>query len=195
MQAAQAKLLEDLWQVRQPTPIIESKEAAVILASIVEKETGVGAERPVIASVFINRLKKGMRLQSDPTIIYGIVGGKGKLDRPLTRNDIETETPYNTYRINGLPPGPIANPGRAALEAVLNPAGNAISLLRRRRFGRARLCVHARRAQSKRPQVAADCRQRRCRCRRGGTRARSERNACTGSHHPNRGAGSGDTAA
>jgi UPF0755 protein len=71
--------------------------------------------------VFINRLNKGMRLQSDPTIIYGIVGGKGRLDRALTRTDIETTTPYNTYRINGLPPGPIANPGRAALEAVLNP--------------------------------------------------------------------------
>jgi UPF0755 protein len=121
MQAAQAKLLDELWDKRQPSDIIETKEQAVILASIVEKETGVAAERPVIASVFSNRLKKGMRLQSDPTIIYGIVGGKGKLDRALTRNDIETETPYNTYRINGLPPGPIANPGRAAIEAVLNP--------------------------------------------------------------------------
>ncbi|WP_373503804.1 endolytic transglycosylase MltG, partial [Aestuariivirga sp.] len=121
MQAAQVKLLEELWQTRQPSTVVETKEAAVILASIVEKETGVAAERPVIASVFINRLKKNMRLQSDPTIIYGIVGGKGKLDRALTRNDIETETPYNTYRINGLPPGPIANPGRAAIEAVLNP--------------------------------------------------------------------------
>ena len=121
MQAAQAELLNELWDKRQPAPVIETKEQAVILASIVEKETGVAAERPVIASVFINRLKKGMRLQSDPTIIYGIVGGKGKLDRSLTRTDIETETPYNTYRINGLPPGPIANPGRAALEAVLNP--------------------------------------------------------------------------
>ena len=121
MQAAQAKLLEDLWSKRVPVPVIGTKEQAVTLASIVEKETGVAAERPVIASVFINRLKKGMRLQSDPTIIYGIAGGKGKLDRALTRADIETETPYNTYRINGLPPGPIANPGRAALEAVLNP--------------------------------------------------------------------------
>jgi UPF0755 protein len=121
MQAAQTKLVDELWERRVPNSVIETKEQAVILASIVEKETGVAAERPVIASVFINRLKKGMRLQSDPTIIYGIVGGKGKLDRSLTRSDIETETPYNTYRINGLPPGPIANPGRAALEAVLNP--------------------------------------------------------------------------
>jgi UPF0755 protein len=121
MQSAQTKLLDELWDTRVPISVIESKEQAVVLASIVEKETGVAAERPVIASVFVNRLKKGMRLQSDPTIIYGIVGGKGKLDRSLTRTDIETETPYNTYRINGLPPGPIANPGRAALEAVLNP--------------------------------------------------------------------------
>lgn len=121
MQGAQAKLLDQMWDTRVPISTVESKEQAVILASIVEKETGVAAERPVIASVFINRLKKGMRLQSDPTIIYGIVGGKGKLDRPLTRSDIETTTPYNTYRIDGLPPGPIANPGKAALEAVLNP--------------------------------------------------------------------------
>ena len=121
MRAAQAKLLEELWAKRMPVPAIETKEQAVTLASIVEKETAVAEERPVIASVFINRLNKGMRLQSDPTIIYGIVGGKGRLDRSLTRTDIETPTPYNTYRINGLPPGPIANPGRAALEAVLNP--------------------------------------------------------------------------
>jgi UPF0755 protein len=121
MQAAQAKLLAELWAARTPVAVIETPEQAVTLASIVEKETGVAAERPIIASVFINRLEKGMRLQSDPTIIYGIVGGKGRLDRGLTRTDIETATPYNTYRVNGLPPGPIANPGRAALEAVLNP--------------------------------------------------------------------------
>jgi UPF0755 protein len=121
MQAAQRRLLEKLWASRVPVPAIETTEQAVTLASIVEKETAVPEERPVIASVFINRLNKGMRLQSDPTIIYGIVGGKGRLDRALTRNDIDTTTPYNTYRIDGLPPGPIANPGRAALEAVLNP--------------------------------------------------------------------------
>jgi UPF0755 protein len=121
MQTAQARLLEELWAARKPVAVIATPEQAVILASIVEKETGVAAERPIIASVFINRLEKGMRLQSDPTIIYGIVGGKGRLDRQLTRTDIDTTTPYNTYRINGLPPGPIANPGRAALEAVLNP--------------------------------------------------------------------------
>ncbi|MGA7266257.1 MAG: endolytic transglycosylase MltG, partial [Aestuariivirga sp.] len=97
-----------------------SKEELVVMASIVEKETALADERPMVASVFMNRLKKGMRLQSDPTIIYGIVGGKGKLDRALTRTDIRTPTPYNTYTIGGLPPGPIANPGRAALEAVAN---------------------------------------------------------------------------
>ena len=121
MQTMQSRLLEELWAKRVPSPLIETPEQAVTLASIVEKETAVPEERPVIASVFMNRLKKGMRLQSDPTIIYGIVGGKGRLDRSLTRADIETTTPYNTYRIKGLPPGPIANPGRAALEAVLNP--------------------------------------------------------------------------
>ena len=121
MQAAQAKLLAELWDKRKPVPAIETPEQAVTLASIVEKETARADERPVIASVFINRLDKGMRLQSDPTIIYGIVGGKGRLDRPLNKADIDAETPYNTYRIKGLPPGPIANPGRAALEAVLNP--------------------------------------------------------------------------
>ena len=121
MQAAQQKLLERLWENRADIPAIQTPEQAVILASIVEKETAVPEERPLIASVFINRLNKGMRLQSDPTIIYGIVGGKGRLDRALTRTDIDTFTPYNTYRINGLPPGPIANPGREALEAVLNP--------------------------------------------------------------------------
>ena len=121
MQAAQTKLLDTLWKARPPTTKLASPEELVTLASIVEKETGVAEERPKVASVFLNRLNEKMRLQSDPTTIYGIVGGKGKLDRPLTRSDLETSTPYNTYTINGLPPGPIANPGRAALEAVLNP--------------------------------------------------------------------------
>jgi UPF0755 protein len=121
MQAAQTKLLDEVWAARKSGLFIRSKEEAVILASIVEKETGIASERPLIASVFLNRLAKGMRLQSDPTIIYGIVGGKGRLDRPLTKADITKPTPYNTYTFKGLPPGPIANPGRAALEAVLNP--------------------------------------------------------------------------
>ena len=121
MEAAQAKVLDDLWAKRDPNIPLKTKEEAVVLASIVEKETGKADERPVIASVFINRLIKNMRLQSDPTIIYGITGGKGKLDRALTKADITTPTPYNTYTINGLPPGPIANPGREALAAVMNP--------------------------------------------------------------------------
>jgi UPF0755 protein len=121
MEAAETKLLAETWAKRRPGLPLSTPEEAVILASIVEKETAVDGERPLIASVFLNRLKKGMRLQSDPTIIYGIVGGKGRLDHKLTKTDITTPTPYNTYTIDGLPPGPIANPGRAALEAVLNP--------------------------------------------------------------------------
>jgi hypothetical protein len=122
MRKAQSKLVDDLWMKRPPDTILKSKEELVTLASIVEKETGKADERPQVAAVFVNRLKKGMRLQSDPTIIYGIAPGKGKLDRPLTRADIDAATAYNTYQIDGLPPGPIATPGRASLEAVLNPA-------------------------------------------------------------------------
>ncbi len=122
MRDAQEKAIEGLWAGRSPDLPIKSKQAALILASIVEKETGKAGERPKVASVFINRLRKGMRLQSDPTIIYGIVGGKGVLDRPILKSDISKKTRYNTYQINGLPPTPIANPGFAAIKAVLNPA-------------------------------------------------------------------------
>jgi UPF0755 protein len=94
----------------------------VILASMIEREAGKSDERTRIAAVFINRLKSHMRLQSDPTIIYGLVGGKGTLGRPILRSEIDQPTPYNTYVIDGLPPGPIANPGRASLEAAVNPA-------------------------------------------------------------------------
>jgi UPF0755 protein len=94
----------------------------IILASIVETETGKAEERPRIAAIFLNRLARRMKLQSDPTIVYGIVGGKGTLGRGIQRAEIDRATPYNTYVIEGLPPGPIANPGRAALEAVANPA-------------------------------------------------------------------------
>lgn len=125
MQDAETHLIDELWAKRPPTTTLKSKEELLTLASIVEKETGIAEERPQVASVFLNRLKLGMKLQSDPTIIYGIVGGKGKLDRPLTRADIDAVTPYNTYQIPALPPGPIANPGRAALEAVLNPASTS----------------------------------------------------------------------
>jgi UPF0755 protein len=122
MADAQSRLLDKLWSERLPGFALKSKEELVTLASIVEKETAKPDERPLVASVFLNRLKKGMRLQSDPTIIYGLVGGAGKLDRPISRADIDAATPYNTYQIDGLPPGPIGNPGKAALEAVLSPA-------------------------------------------------------------------------
>jgi UPF0755 protein len=122
MQLAQKQLIDELWKNRTPNDVIKTKEDAIILASIVERETGRADERAEVAAVFLNRLRKGMRLQSDPTIIYGIVGGKGRLDRPITKTDIATPTPYNTYTIDGLPPGPIGNPGAAAIEAVLNPA-------------------------------------------------------------------------
>ncbi|RUV01078.1 endolytic transglycosylase MltG [Mesorhizobium sp. M6A.T.Cr.TU.017.01.1.1] len=121
--ADQKKLVDDVWQRRAPDLPLASVDDFVILASIVEKETGKGDERSRVAAVFLNRLAKGMRLQSDPTIIYGLFGGKGKpADRPIYQSDIKKPTPYNTYLINGLPPTPIANPGRAALEAVANPS-------------------------------------------------------------------------
>ena len=122
MQAAQRQALNQIWQRRSPDLPIKSPQELVILASIVEKETGRADERTRVAGVFINRLMKRMKLQSDPTIVYGLVGGKGTLGRGILRSEIEMPTPYNTYVIEGLPPGPIANPGRAALEAVANPS-------------------------------------------------------------------------
>lgn len=121
MMKAQDAVIDQLWEARATDLPFTTPEEAIILASIVEKETGVAGERPLIAAVFINRLKKGMRLQSDPTIIYGITRGE-PLGRGLRVSEIEAATPYNTYQILGLPPTPIANPGRAAIEAVLNPA-------------------------------------------------------------------------
>jgi UPF0755 protein len=116
-------LLDDVWTRRDSDLPLASKEELLTLASIVEKETGKSDERPQVASVFLNRLKKGMRLQSDPTIIYGLFGGDGRpVDHEIARSEIDKETPYNTYVIKGLPPTPIANPGRAALEAVANPS-------------------------------------------------------------------------
>ncbi len=122
MGRARDRLLSELWQARAPNLPVATPQEAVVLASIVEKETGVAGERPRVASVFVNRLQKGMRLQSDPTVVYGPTGGKGALGRALTRKDLQAPSPYNTYLNPGLPPGPIANPGRASLEAVLNPA-------------------------------------------------------------------------
>lgn len=121
MVAAHYDVLEELWPNRADDLPFDTKEEAVILASIVEKETSVPDERPRVAAVFVNRMRKGMRLQSDPTIIYGLTGGE-PLGRGIRRSEIRKETPYNTYVIRGLPPTPIANPGRASLAAVLNPA-------------------------------------------------------------------------
>ena len=122
MQEDQRKLLDQIWAKRAEDLPLRSPRELVTLASIVEKETGKAEERPRVAAVFVNRLRKHMRLQSDPTIIYGLVGGKATLGRGILRSEIEKFTPYNTYAIDGLPPGPIANPGRAALEATAHPA-------------------------------------------------------------------------
>lgn len=121
MHEAMAKTLAQLWPDRDAGLPITTPEDAIILASIVERETGLPEERPMVAGVFINRLRLGMALQTDPTIIYAVGGGQG-LDRPLTYDDLRVDSPYNTYLYPGLPPGPIANPGRASIEAVLHPA-------------------------------------------------------------------------
>ena len=122
MKADQRRFVAAIWDKRQPGLPFQTIEQALILASIVEKETGRADERERVAAVFVNRLQRKMRLQSDPTIVYGIAGGQGTLGRPITRADIDTRTPYNTYQIDGLPPTPIANPGRATIQATLNPA-------------------------------------------------------------------------
>lgn len=116
------KLLGDLWMARAKDFPLKNPREVVVLASIVEKETGVASERARVAAVFLNRLKRGMRLQSDPTVVYALTRGIAELGRTLTRKDLAFDSPYNTYRIKGLPPEPIANPGRAAIEAVMNPA-------------------------------------------------------------------------
>ncbi len=122
MQDDQKRVLDQVWARRSADIPLRSSFELLTLASIVEKETGKADERPRVAGVFINRLMRRMRLQSDPTIVYGLVGGKGTLGRGILRSEVERPTPYNTYQIEGLPPGPIANPGRAALEAVANPS-------------------------------------------------------------------------
>src|ERR1700684_4406755 len=122
MQQAQKRALAEIWERRTPDLPIKTPEQLVTLASIVEKETGKPDERSRVAAVFVNRLRQKIKLQSDPTIIYGIVGGKGTLGRPIKGSAIQQPSPYNTYVIEGLPPGPIANPGRASLEAAANPA-------------------------------------------------------------------------
>ncbi len=122
MEAAQKRVVAEIWEHRSPDLPLKTSDQLVTLASIVEKETGKPEERSRVAAVFVNRLKQKIKLQSDPTIIYGLVGGKGTLGRPIKRSEITQPSPYNTYVIEGLPPGPIANPGRASLEAAANPA-------------------------------------------------------------------------
>src|SRR5712671_179487 len=122
MQQTQKRVLAEIWERRNPDVLVKSPEQLITLASIIEKETGRADERSRVAAVFTNRLRQRIKLQSDPTIIYGLVGGKGTLGRPIRRSEITQPSPYNTYVIEGLPPGPIANPGRASLEAAANPA-------------------------------------------------------------------------
>src|SRR3954452_24666248 len=122
MQQSQKRVLAEIWERRNIDIPVKTPEQLVTLASIVEKETGKADERSRVAAVFVNRLRQKMKLQSDPTIIYGLAGGKGTLGRPIKRSEILQPSPYNTYVVDGLPPGPIANPGRASLEATANPA-------------------------------------------------------------------------
>jgi UPF0755 protein len=121
MEAEQREILEEAWRGRAADLPLSSPEELLTLASIVEKETGVDEERRLVAGVFLNRLQRGMRLQTDPAVIYGITEGKAPLGRGLKATELAAATPYNTYVIRGLPPGPIANPGKAAIEAAANP--------------------------------------------------------------------------
>ncbi|MGP3723197.1 endolytic transglycosylase MltG [Cereibacter sphaeroides] len=122
MQDRQARIIAELWAARSADVPYATPEEAMVMASIVEKETGIASERPQVASVFVNRLAQGMRLQTDPTVIYGLTEGKGVLGRGLRQSELRRRTDYNTYVIDGLPPTPIANPGRLSIEAALNPA-------------------------------------------------------------------------
>ena len=122
MQQTHKRVLAEIWERRNPDIPVKTPDQLVTLASIVEKETGKPDERSRVAAVFVNRLRQKIKLQSDPTIIYGLVGGKGTLGRPIKRSEIMQPSTYNTYVIDGLPRGPIANPGRASLEAAANPA-------------------------------------------------------------------------
>jgi UPF0755 protein len=121
MTERQTAVLAEEWANRAGVVPYATPEEALIMASIVEKETGIPEERGQVASVFVNRLEQGMKLQTDPTVIYGVTGGEGVLGRGLRQSELRRETPYNTYVIDGLPPTPIANPGRAAIRAALNP--------------------------------------------------------------------------
>ena len=122
MQQAMQEAVDEIWRARPPDLPLRNAQELVILASIIEKETGQKGERALVSAVFFNRLRRNMRLQSDPTVIYGLVGGKGALGRPLRQSELNRRTPYNTYRFGGLPPTPIANPGLASLRAAAAPA-------------------------------------------------------------------------
>lgn len=127
MEAAMATTLDEVWRTRDPGLGLRDPHELLVLASIVERETGLPAERPLVARVFLNRLRAGMRLQSDPTAAYAANGGDGSLDRRLTRGDLAFPNPYNTYEVTGLPPAPICSPGLASLRAVAHPAaGDAL---------------------------------------------------------------------
>ncbi|MEM6743344.1 MAG: endolytic transglycosylase MltG, partial [Pseudomonadota bacterium] len=121
MSAAQGARLAEAWETRAEGLPLETPYEALILASIIEKETALEEERGRVAGVFVNRLLRGMRLQTDPTVIYGVTEGRGSLGRGLRRSELDRRTPWNTYQIDGLPPTPIANPGLASIEAALNP--------------------------------------------------------------------------
>ena len=120
-ETAMATTLAELWAGRAPNLPFSTPGEAVTLASFVERETGLADERPRVAAVFVNRLRRGMRLQSDPTVVFAATGGAASMDRPISRADLDRDHPYHPYRVAGLPPGPIAAPGRAALAAVLHP--------------------------------------------------------------------------
>ena len=121
-QTGMDRALEAAWEARTPGSPLASKQDALVLASIVEKETGKASERPLIAAVFLNRLRLGMKLQSDPTVVYGASGGLGSLGHPITRSELDHADPYNTYIIAGLPAAPICMPGIASIRAVTQPA-------------------------------------------------------------------------
>ena len=156
MQDKQQLRINAVWESRQDGLPLQSPEEMLILASIIEKETGVPEERGQVASVFVNRLKQGMRLQTDPTVIYGVTKGQGTLGRGLRRSELNRPTPWNTYQIDGLPPTPIANPGLASLEAAVAPDDTDFVFFVADGTGGPCICRNPAGAQSQRRQMARD---------------------------------------
>ncbi len=156
MQQAQKRVLAEIWERRNPDVPVKSPEQLVTLASIIEKETGRADERSRVAAVFVNRLRQKIKLQSDPTIIYGLVGGKGTLGRPIKRSEITQPSPYNTYVIEGLPPGTDRQSRPRLAGSRRQPGAHARSVLRRRRHRRAYLHRNLRPASEERRQAAGD---------------------------------------